>query len=624
MNDSKDYYKLLNISRDASYNEIKRAYREKAHQLHPDKNKDIDTEEEFKQINEAYVVLINELKRKEYDSSFTSFDRLVIKFNRDEEITNNELIRFKTDIISLTCECTDWITNRKSYGTLDPRRLCRHLVSGFIDETEDNFENTNSHSLSTRIQIYLPEELRPFHDDIMEMKYKNRGVKLFDEIIFFKDSIVVIKKPKPQSNAKTFISLYLRKQPNHIFSYKVFNAYFYKGIGYKWIHEDDTPVLIKDNLEGKDYINKRFNVVNHNIQLCNKIYRAFIENKNEVNLELQNELYKYYKTEDMLIINKTTHTTSTFNKILEKIGFIEKSKDFNYNKWILKNEALEYGINFCLKNKVFNSRNNKRYKIAYFDRRTLSLKEIENDMFLTTIMWNRERFPELLKKIGENNEPSIYLERINFSSNVLESFESIDSNEKYLKTKNILQLCKAPFGVATFNKILKELKIIEKIEYKRGKFTRWILINEGLIYGDNILDNYNGQYNYITSIELENTKKFKWVEKKIESNLYNDYKHIAHDDFLSINEKEYFPHTDIYWKTENFLELYKQIRDIFDNNLKKKYNGENRMVVKNSNPSCPYCECSSTHKKGIRERVTYKMQRYQCSECKKIFQEKII
>ena len=61
---AKDYYELLGVSKNASSAEIKTAFRKKAHQFHPDKGGD---EAKFKEINEAYQVLGNEEKRKQYD-----------------------------------------------------------------------------------------------------------------------------------------------------------------------------------------------------------------------------------------------------------------------------------------------------------------------------------------------------------------------------------------------------------------------------------------------------------------------------------------------------------------------------------------------------------------------------
>ncbi|MES9964588.1 MAG: DnaJ C-terminal domain-containing protein [Candidatus Sedimenticola sp. 20ELBAFRAG] len=63
----KDYYKILGIKRDASVDEIKRAYRRLARKYHPDVSKEADAEARFKEINEAHEVLKDPKKRAAYD-----------------------------------------------------------------------------------------------------------------------------------------------------------------------------------------------------------------------------------------------------------------------------------------------------------------------------------------------------------------------------------------------------------------------------------------------------------------------------------------------------------------------------------------------------------------------------
>lgn len=66
--DYKDYYKILDVSRNASADEIRKAYRKLAMQYHPDRNPgDKQSEERFKEINEAYQVLSDSQKRAHYD-----------------------------------------------------------------------------------------------------------------------------------------------------------------------------------------------------------------------------------------------------------------------------------------------------------------------------------------------------------------------------------------------------------------------------------------------------------------------------------------------------------------------------------------------------------------------------
>jgi len=64
---SNDYYQLLGVSKSATSDEIKRAYRKQALQHHPDRNKSKDAADKFKEVNRAYEVLSDSQKRQAYD-----------------------------------------------------------------------------------------------------------------------------------------------------------------------------------------------------------------------------------------------------------------------------------------------------------------------------------------------------------------------------------------------------------------------------------------------------------------------------------------------------------------------------------------------------------------------------
>ena len=68
----KDYYQILGVSRNASQEEIKKAYRKLAHKYHPDKGGD---EKKFREINEAYQVLSDKEKRAQYDRYGQTFEQ---------------------------------------------------------------------------------------------------------------------------------------------------------------------------------------------------------------------------------------------------------------------------------------------------------------------------------------------------------------------------------------------------------------------------------------------------------------------------------------------------------------------------------------------------------------------
>lgn len=71
-----DFYQVLGVSRDASQDEIQRAYRKLARTYHPDVNKDPEAQEHFKDITEAYDVLSDPATRKKYDTFGSDFRRV--------------------------------------------------------------------------------------------------------------------------------------------------------------------------------------------------------------------------------------------------------------------------------------------------------------------------------------------------------------------------------------------------------------------------------------------------------------------------------------------------------------------------------------------------------------------
>lgn len=155
----KDYYEILGVPRDASLEDIKKAYRRLAKQYHPDVNKDDpQANEKFKEINEAYEVLSDPQKRAQYDrfgtvggdfSSFggqqytsdfggftdfsdifndigSTFDEFVKTFfGRDRTRTGERVSRRGSDItIGLTVTLEDVLTGVEREVEVNRKELC--------------------------------------------------------------------------------------------------------------------------------------------------------------------------------------------------------------------------------------------------------------------------------------------------------------------------------------------------------------------------------------------------------------------------------------------------------------------------------------------------------------------
>ena len=82
LNNKDDYYLILNVDKYANSEEIKKQYKKLVFIYHPDKNKNIKADEAFKIINNAYINLINEDKRKEYDIKLNKKNN---KYNKEKE-----------------------------------------------------------------------------------------------------------------------------------------------------------------------------------------------------------------------------------------------------------------------------------------------------------------------------------------------------------------------------------------------------------------------------------------------------------------------------------------------------------------------------------------------------------
>jgi molecular chaperone DnaJ len=98
--DSRGYYAILGVSHNANFLEIKKSYRKLAKKYHPDRNKSPLAEETIKKINEAFEILSDRRKRKQYDLEASNiYDANDSAFEEKEENLSDQIQRNSYDLI---------------------------------------------------------------------------------------------------------------------------------------------------------------------------------------------------------------------------------------------------------------------------------------------------------------------------------------------------------------------------------------------------------------------------------------------------------------------------------------------------------------------------------------------
>lgn len=141
-----NYYQRLSLSRQASKEEIKKAYRRLALEFHPDRNKSPDAQEKFIAINEAYLILYDDEARQKYDIEYDfHFGK---KSDFKQEQTNSDKEEFKQKHYEENFEdadLKDWSSKARQQGAEYAKMAFddfSKLVIGFVKETGFQLGNT--------------------------------------------------------------------------------------------------------------------------------------------------------------------------------------------------------------------------------------------------------------------------------------------------------------------------------------------------------------------------------------------------------------------------------------------------------------------------------------------------
>lgn len=185
----KNYYEILDISTNSSEIEIKKAFRKKAFEFHPDKNSSINASAKFIEVYEAYEILIDSNKRRTYDRLYAEFFIMV----QPIEIINKDIDYEFEDIVNKTRKRAE---NFSKMSYPDIESYFRIIFNNIPDLTLTSFIlilgcflffgsffNENSIAMLMGFVIGVPLIIVSLHDFSLIFELKNRKKKLKELMI---------------------------------------------------------------------------------------------------------------------------------------------------------------------------------------------------------------------------------------------------------------------------------------------------------------------------------------------------------------------------------------------------------------------------------------------------------
>lgn len=189
----KDYYDILNIPEDATLDEIKKAYRDMSKILHPDLNRSKKAEAKMKEVNEAYEVLSDSLKRADYDYKYA--DAKKTGFTKKEEYKDeSKEYKKETKLTQIVKECIaneDFVKAKFLINRATEEKLKDENIKELNDDLKDAVIRSKS-----RIKMKIA----------LEHYRKQYG----DDLDFDKKNYLVFKSTKDEESKFLHISIYER------------------------------------------------------------------------------------------------------------------------------------------------------------------------------------------------------------------------------------------------------------------------------------------------------------------------------------------------------------------------------------------------------------------------------
>jgi|GEM_PF-2812841 len=304
----KDYYKILGISPSASPAEIKKAYKKKALELHPDKNPDNDTNQAFLDVSEAYVILSSDITNEIYSADYK-------KGNFPENTVESDALQSADKIIA------DLIKKDPIFSLLVKEMNIRNQATDIVSNGEINY-------LAKKVFLHL-------HHVVIEANF----LKSIGNIQLKKPEHLdsVINRAKKTSRYLLFYMMWINYNKN-ISSQDTLHSYkdyiipdLDLNFGGKYISNfyatNDKHLLLKD-------LNRTENFTYYEIEL--KAIQSALKNQLNIGLDQQKENinYDYHKEKLIAFINQQIYRLEESpkkNALLQKLEDIQSNKNDNIN-----------------------------------------------------------------------------------------------------------------------------------------------------------------------------------------------------------------------------------------------------------------------------------------------------
>lgn len=174
---TKTAYDILGIDRSATSEAIRKAYRQKALLLHPDKNDSDDAEELFREVVVSYTVLSDLSLKKQYDQHIS--DKTIIQnFEQKRSSTkkDDKVSKFKADLKKKEGNNKSNLASAQEKEDIEFTQWFKEAVNDFRRKSRNKLDESSSND-----DIPTEQHLRPIIPTIISLKWKNRKEIQFDE-----------------------------------------------------------------------------------------------------------------------------------------------------------------------------------------------------------------------------------------------------------------------------------------------------------------------------------------------------------------------------------------------------------------------------------------------------------